>query len=275
MEVGFRFISGEGQVWLFSRRGIEKSQTLPEAVEAAREFRSQSCIVDSEVIAVDDSGEPLPFQVLLRRTVPRKLSPDELEERRREVGVTIRAFDILFMNGRELLGLPFSERRKYLQEVVPAEYHVKGLNCKNEIELMRFYKEALKEKYEGIVVKDLNASYEAGRRTYTWLKLKPERDTLDCTIVKAFYGKGKRSGLYSSFLLAVRDPKEKKLYTLGKVSNLPEETMDTLGTTIERTKISEDGEGVFVKPSVVVEATYQEVQETDEYTSGFALRVPK
>jgi len=264
-----------GQVWLFSRRGIEKSQTLPEVVEAVREFRSQSCIVDSEVIAVDDSGEPLPFQVLLRRTVPGRLLPGELEERRREVGVTIRAFDILFMNGRELLGLPFSERRKYLQEVVPAEYHVEGLNCKNEIELMRFYEEALKEKYEGIVVKDLNAPYEAGRRTYTWLKLKPERDTLDCTIVKAFYGKGKRSGLYSSFLLAVRDPKEKKLYTIGKVSNLPEETMDALGTIIERTKTSEDGEGVFVKPSVVVEATYQEVQETDEYTSGFALRVPK
>jgi len=81
--------------------------------------------------------------------------------------------------------------------------------------------------------------------------------------------------LYSSFLLAVRDPKEKKLYTIGKVSNLPEETMDALGTIIERTKTSEDGEGVFVKPSVVVEATYQEVQETDEYTSGFALRVPK
>jgi len=263
------------QAWLFSRRGIEKSQTLPEVVEATREFRSQSCIVDSEVIAVDDSGQPLPFQALLKRTVPRKLSPDELEERRREVGVTIRAFDILFMNGRELLGLPFSERRKYLQEVVPAEYHVEGLDCKNEIELMRFYEEALKEKYEGIVVKDLSASYEAGRRTYTWLKLKPERDTLDCTIVKAFYGKGKRSGLYSSFLLAVRDPKEKELYTIGKVSNLPEETMDALGTIIERTKISEDGEGVFVKPSVIVEATYQEVQETDEYTSGFALRVPK
>ncbi|HEX69489.1 MAG TPA: DNA ligase, partial [Candidatus Bathyarchaeota archaeon] len=97
----------------------------------------------------------------------------------------------------------------------------------------------------------------------------------DCTIVKALYGKGRRAGLYSSYLLAVRDPTEKRLYTIGRVSNLPEETMNALSTIIEKTKTSEDEEGVFVKPSVVVEVTYQEIQETDEYTSGFALRVPK
>jgi DNA ligase-1 len=263
------------QVWLFSRRGIEKSEVLPEIVEIARKFNAQSCIVDGELIAVDDAGNPLPFQLLLERTVPRKLSPEELEERRRKVKVTVKAFDVLFLNGQELLNMPLSERRKYLVEVVPAEHVVGGVDCRSEVELMRFYEEALKKKYEGIVVKGLNAPYEIGRRTYTWLKLKPERDTIDCTMVKALYGKGKRAGLYSSFLLAVRDPSEKKLYTIGKVSNLPEETMDTLRTMIERTKTSEDDEGVFVKPSIVVEATYQEIQETDEYTSGFALRVPK
>jgi len=263
------------QIWLFSRRGMKKSQTLPEIVEIAQKFNAQSCIVDSELIAIDDAGNPLPFQTLLERTVPKKLSPKELEERKRKVKVTIKTFDILFLNGQELLNLPLSERHKYLLEVVPAEYIVRGIDCQNEVELMRFYEEALKKKYEGIVVKDLNAPYEIGRRTYTWLKLKPERDTIDCTIVKALYGKGKRAGLYSSFLLAVRDPEEKKLYTIGKVSNLPEETMDTLRTIIEKTKTSEDAEGVFVKPSTVAELTYQEIQETDEYTSGFSLRVPK
>ena len=120
-----------------------------------------------------------------------------------------------------------------------------------------------------------NSAYEAGRRTYTWLKLKPERDTIDCTIVKALYGKGRRAGLYSSFLLAVRDPEKKKLYTIGKVSNLPEDTMDMLRDIVEQSKISQDDEGVFVKPSVVGEVTHQEIQETEEYTSGYALRVPK
>lgn len=263
------------QVWLFSRRGVEKSTTLPEVVEITEKFNAQSCIVDSEVIAISETGETLPFQVMLERTVPRTLTPEELEERRKKVRVTIKAFDILFLNGRELVELPLSERRKYLLEVVPEEYIVEGVNCQNEVELMRFYEEALKKRFEGIVIKSLNAPYQIGQRTYTWLKLKPERDTLDCVIVKALYGKGKRAGLYSSFLLAVRDPVEKRLYTIGKVSNLPEETMDAIGTIIEKTKTSEDDEGVYVKPTVVVEVTYQEIQETDEYTSGYALRVPK
>ena len=263
------------KTWLFSRRGVEKTKTLPEIVEIAEKFKAQSCIVDSEVIAIDDAGNPLPFQTLLERTVPRELTPEELEARKENVKVTVKAFDILFLNGQELVGLPLSLRRKYLLEVVPLEYIVEGVDCQNEVELMHFYEGALKRKYEGIVVKNLNAPYEIGQRTYTWLKLKPERDTLDCAIVKALYGKGKRAGLYSSFLLAVRDPIEKRLYTIGKVSNLPEEAMDELSTTIERTKTSEDDEGVFVKPSLVAEVTYQEIQETDEYTSGFALRVPK
>jgi DNA ligase-1 len=263
------------QIWIFSRRGVEKSQTLPEIVEIAKKFNAQSCIVDGEVLAVDQNGNPLPFQVMLERTVPRELTPEELAERMEKVRVTYRAFDILFLNGRELTSLPLSERRKYLVEVVPQEYLAEGVECQNEVELMRFYDEALRKGFEGIVVKDLNSPYEMGQRTYTWLKLKPERDTIDCTIVKALYGKGKRAGLYSSFLLAVRDPKEKRLYTIGKVSNLPEQTMDALATIVERTKLSEDDEGVFVKPTVVVEVTYQEIQETDEYISGYALRVPK
>lgn len=104
---------------------------------------------------------------------------------------------------------------------------------------------------------------------------KPERDTIDCTIVKALYGKGKRTGLYSSFLMAVRDTQKRQLYTIGKVSNLSEEVMASLRDIVEQNKLSEDEEGVFIKPSIVIEATYQEIQETDEYTSGYALRVPK
>jgi len=263
------------QIRLFSRRAIEKTQTMPEAVEIAQKFNAQSCIVDSEVVAVDEKGVLQPFQSLLERTVPRELSPEELERRKEKLAVTIRAFDILFLNGRELADLPLLERRKFLLEVVPAEYLAEGLDCKNEVDLMKFYEEALRKGLEGIIVKSLSSVYSVGQRTYTWLKLKPERDTIDCTIVKALFGKGKRAGFYSSFLLAVRDPAEKKLYTIGKVSNLSEEVMEELRDIIEQNRTGADDEGVFVKPTVVVEATYQEIQETDEYTSGYALRVPK
>jgi DNA ligase-1 len=263
------------KIWLFSRRGIEKTETLPEVTEISEKFNAQSCIVDSEVIAVDPDGRPLPFQTLLERTVPRKLSAEELKQRKEKVAVTVRAFDIIYLNGRDLTDLPLSERRKHLAEVVPSEYLVEGRECRSEVELMSFYEEALRQGYEGIVVKNLNSPYEFGRRTYTWLKLKPERDTIDCTLVKALYGKGKRAGLYSSFLMAVRDPSEKKLYTIGKVSNLSEKIMEELRSIVERTKTSQDEEGVFIKPSIVVEVTYQEIQIADEYTSGYALRVPK
>lgn len=263
------------QTWLFSRRAVEKSGTLPEVVEIAGKFKAHSCIVDGEVVAVDDSGTFLPFQHLLERTVPRKLPPEELRLRKEKVRVTVRAFDILYLNGQSLINLPLKERRKYLVEVVPQEYLMEGKDCQNEVELMRFYEEALRRGLEGIVVKDMNSKYEVGQRTHTWLKLKPERDTIDCTIVKALYGKGKRAGLYSSFLMAVRDPTKRKLYTIGKVSNLPENVMETLRNVVEQTRIGGDADGVYVKPSVVMEVTYQEIQKTDEYTSGFALRVPK
>lgn len=140
---------------------------------------------------------------------------------------------------------------------------------------MRFYSEALKARVEGIVVKSLASPYALGERTHSWLKLKPERDTIDCTIVKALYGKGKHAGFYSSFLMAVRDPAEKKLYTIGRVSNLSEDDMEAVSETVEKTKTSSDDEGVFVKATVVLEVTYQEIQETDESTSGYSLRVPK
>lgn len=263
------------RVWLYSRRGLEKTQTLPEVEEVAQRFKAQNCIIDSEVVAVDSKGALQPFQVLLQRTVPSKLSDEELKKRREEVAVTLRAFDIIYLNGRDLSELPLSERRKYLLEVVSRGNLIQGMICMNEVELMSFYESSLKQGYEGIIVKNLNAPYEFGRRSYNWLKIKPERDTIDCTLVKAFHGKGKRAGLYSSFLMAIKDSKEKKLYTIGKVSNLSEKIMEHLTNLAQNTKKSEDEEGLLMTPSIVVEVTYQEIQIADVYTSGFALRVPK
>ncbi len=263
------------QIWLFSRRGIEKSKTLPEIVEVVNSLGSHSVILDSEVVAVSKDGKYLPFQYLLERTVPRELKKEEIKRRMEEVSLTVRIFDVLYLNGRVLIDLPLKKRREYLVEIVPREYLAEGVECSTEVEVMKFYQEALKLGLEGVIVKSLNSTYVIGQRTDTWLKFKPERDTVDAVIVKALYGKGERSGYYSSFVLAVRDPNQKKLYTIGRVSNLSEELMAYLKEIVEKTKIREDVDGVFVKPSVVLEVTYQEIQETDEYTSGYALRVPK
>ncbi len=262
------------QVWLFSRGAIEKSEALPEVAEIAKRFKAQNCILDSEVVAVDEKGRFLPFQRLIERIGSAALRVGEGQQRTK-TGVTVRVFDILFLNGSELMTLPLLQRRKHLIEVVPNEYLAEGRDCGNEVELMRFFEDALKAGVEGIMLKSLASSYALGERTYTWLKLKPERDTIDCTIVKALYGKGKRAGFYSSFLMAVRDPAEKKLYTIGRVSNLSEDEMEAVSETVEKTKTGSDEEGVFVRSTVVLEVTYQEIQETNETTSGYSLRVPK
>ncbi|HID90623.1 TPA: ATP-dependent DNA ligase [Candidatus Bathyarchaeota archaeon] len=258
-------------VVFFSRRGIEKSKTLPEVMPIIKGFNAQSCIVDSEVVALDRKGRPLPFQYMLKRTVPRELK----EEVFREIRLSIKAFDILYLNGESLMDKPLRERLRFLGMVVPDEYQATAAICGDELELMDFYQEALRQGLEGIIVKDLGSVYEAGRRTYTWLKLKPERDTVDCVVVKALYGKGRRAGLYSSFELAVRHPTERKLFTIGRVANLPEGLLASIASQIDRLKTGEDREGAFVRPGIVLEVTYQEIERAKEYTSGYALRVPK
>ncbi|MCW4053016.1 MAG: ATP-dependent DNA ligase [Candidatus Bathyarchaeota archaeon] len=261
------------RIRLYSRRGVEKSKTLPEIMDLAREFKAQSTIVDGEVLAINAQGKILPFQSLLRRTAKTKLPEEEMSQS--EVKVTIRVFDILFLNGRELAALPLSQRRKFLVNVIPRGYLVESEECQNEVELMSFYEKALEQGYEGIVVKNLDSTFEFGQRSNGWLKLKPERDTIDITLIKALHGKGRRAGLYSSFLMAIRHQTEKKLYTIGKVSNLSENTMEELKQIAESTITNIDDEGIFIKPSVVLEVTFQEIQISKDYTSGYALRVPK
>jgi DNA ligase-1 len=261
------------RIWLFSRSGKDKTETYRKVSKIGQSLGAHSCIVDGEVVAVDSEGKILPFQRLLR--ISASTPSDGEEPKRSKITASFKAFDLVYMNGRKLSDLPFSERRRFLVNVVPHEHLVESTECFDEVELMKFYEHSLQRGYEGIVIKDLKSLYEFGRRTYSWIKLKPERDTLDCTVVKAFFGKGKHAGFYSSFLMAIRDPTEKKLFTIGKVSNLSEALMERLKNVVETSRIRVDDEGVFVKPSIVIETTYHEIQTSEEYTSGYALRVPK
>jgi len=260
-----------GKVKLYTRRLVEKSDVLPEVVEIARGFNADSCIVDCEVIAVDDKGNPLPFQYLLERTLPRKYE----SERAEKVRVTVKAFDIVYHEGRSLLSTPLQERIPILMSVVPKEFLAEGETCTTPGEVEKYFKDAVSRGYEGIMVKALDSIYEPGRRTYTWLKLKPLRDTIDAVVVKAYYGTGLRAGYYSSLLLAVRDPKARKLYTIGRVSNISEDLMDRLKKRFDQLIVRRDRDGIVLKPEVVVEVTYMEIQTSTEYSSGYALRVPK
>jgi DNA ligase-1 len=259
------------RIWLYSRRGIEKSKVLPEVIDIARQIRSNCFIIDSEVVAIDKNGNLLPFVKLLNRTVRKELDKSILEE----VNVTVKCFDILYYEGYNLMRQPLRTRLDILSRIVPSEYMADGINCECESELMAYYRRTLRKGLEGIMVKDLNSSYEVGVRSWSWLKLKPERDTLDVVIVKARYGRSGRAGIYSSFQIAVRDRIERKLYTIGRVANLSEQLFLQLRDRIEKLKIARDRDGIWIKPSIVLEVTYFEIQKSPDETSGFALRFPK
>jgi DNA ligase-1 len=257
----------QNRFWLYSRRGLEKSQTMPDVLKIAESFNAESFIADSEIVAIDKEGKILPFQEVLHRTTSKEYSQNE-------IGLTVKAFDILYCNGMNLMNQPLTVRLEYLMKVVPQQYLADGQTCKTEAEIMQFYQQTISKGAEGIMVKLLNSIYQAGERTYTWLKLKPERDTLDCIVIKAFYGKGHRAGLYSTFLLAVRSSTEKKLYTVGKVSSLSDSQMIDLKEKLDQLKTRQDQDGVWVKPALIMEVIYGEIQESTEHTSGYALRFP-
>lgn len=262
----------EDNYCLYSRRGLEKSAIMPDVLNIAKTFQTPSFIVDTEVVAVDKQGVMLPFQKILHRTSPKDYA------NAKDVDLTVRAFDILYSENMNLMNMPLSIRLEYLAKTVPPPYLAEGRTCKTETELTRYYEEIMLKGAEGIMVKNLNSPYVAGERTYTWLKLKPDRDTLDCVVVKAYYGRGSRTGLYSTFLLAVRDPIEKKLYTVGGVSSLTDQQMIDLKDKFDRLKTANDRDGIWVKPTIVMEVMYAEIQESQEssaeHTSGFGLRFP-
>jgi DNA ligase-1 len=252
---------------LYSRRGLEKSETMPDILNIVKSFNGESFILDSEVVAINREGKVLPFQEVLHRTTATEYTDNG-------IGLTVKAFDALYYNGVNLMNEPLSVRLEYLAKAVPERYLAEGQTCKTEAEVTAYYERLVGKGAEGIMVKMLNSPYQAGERTYTWLKLKPERDTLDCVVVKAYYGHGHRAGLYSTFMLAVRSSTEKKLYTVGEVSSLTDTQMIDLKPKLDQLATRRDQDGVWLKPALIMEVMYGEIQESPKLTSGYALRFP-
>lgn len=264
----------EEKILLFSRRGIEKSAVLPEIVNIAKKFESNNCIVDAEVLSIDLEGKIQPWDRMLKRTVQKIFKPTLVNDE----PVTIKAFDILFLNDNPLIHLPLIERKAILDKIIPEEYITKSIYCESEGEVQEIFESVTEENHEGIIIKSANSKYSPNFRSDAWLKLKKWGDTIDAVIVKAKYGKGKLGGLFGSFVIAVRDPNPsiKKLYVIGRVGNLPRDQLQQLTNYLLSLEISRDADGVLVKPKLVVEVTYIEVLKTTDpvFTSGFALRNP-
>jgi len=274
-------IHKKGQkIWLFTRRLEDVTMQFPELKDyALKAITPCDCVIEGELLGIDKkTGEPRPFQLLSQR-IKRKY---DIEKMAKEIPVQFNAFDIVYLDGKELFDVTLTERRILLEKAVkplPRFRLAKMLVTKDLAKAHAFYKEALNAGQEGVMVKNLDAAYQPGRRVGFWLKVKPIMETLDLVISGALWGTGKRAGSLSSFVLACRS--DLGFVDCGMMGTGIKEKAEE-GLSFEQLTemltphiIGESNGRVSVRPSLVVEVAYEEIQQSPTYSSGFALRFPR
>lgn len=274
------------EITIFTRRMENVTKAFPDLVEICKKYvRCEKCILEGEVIAINPkTNKPLPFQRLSQR-IKRKY---DIEKTIKEIPVKINFFDLVYINGKSYFKKSFKERRNELEKiikVIPNKIELaEQLITKNIKKAESFYKKSLKEGQEGLMIKNLDALYQPGRRVAGgWIKVKPTLETLDLAIIGATWGTGKRTGWFGSFILGCRDSKTGKFLECGMMGTGVKEkkteeddvTLDDLTRMLKPHIISEKGNEVKIKPKVVVEVEYEEIQKSPTYSSGFALRFPR
>jgi len=282
---GFRMLINKTEnqeISIFTRRLDNVTNQFPDVVEYVKEkINAKSFIIDSEAVGYNKKTKKYtPFQDISQR-IKRKYHIEKLIQ---ELPIEINVFDILYYNGESLINEPFEKRTKLLRKIVTNhKYHIqiaKQLITDDEKKAQEFYKQALKDNQEGVMIKNLNSPYKPGARVGHMLKLKPAENELDLVITGAEYGKGKRAGAYSTFTLSCLDKKTNRFLEIGKASGLKEKEELGLSFTELTNKIKpliekESGREVKVKPKLVVTIVYQNIQRSPTYESGFALRFPR
>jgi DNA ligase-1 len=289
-------------VKIYSRHLKDITVHFPEVVEAAQQMKVQECILDGEAIGVDSRGRPLPFQTLAKRTTRKK----DIETMRKKIHVVPQFFDILYCNGEDTTKLPYEERWQLMTGMIPdANKLTPRVIPVNKALGIKFYTAALEKGSEGVMAKLLDTPYKAGKRGKIWFKIKRSH-TIDCVILAAEWGSGRRTGWLSNLHLGVLDETRAKYLMVGKTFKGMTDTMlrwftehlqrikvhedkwylmvgktfkgmtDTMlrwfTEHLQRIKVHEDKWTVYVKPEVVVEIVFNNVQQSTRYDSGVALR---
>ena len=259
-----------GGVRIFSRRLNEITQSLPEVAEAAARLGDRHAILDGEVIAVDPAGRPLAFQEVMRRFGRVR----EVERLRVEQPIRLFVFDLLALDGELWIDRPYEERYGELARLAEGA----RLSLADRIvpaalkDAERFYAAAVGAGYEGVMAKALASRYTPGARGRGWLKIK-HAHTLDLVIVAADWGYGRRHGWLSNYHLAARDPERGGFVEVGKTfKGLTDDQFEQMTARLLALKADETRATVFVRPEVVVEVAYSDIQRSPQYESGMALR---
>jgi ATP-dependent DNA ligase I len=256
-----------GEVGVFTRSLDDVTARLPEVVEAALALPARSAVLDGEVIALRPDGRPHPFQV----TASRVGSSVGVEGGRARLPLTPALFDLLHLDGEDLLDRPGAERMAALDALVPEALRVPRTRAEDAEAAAAVLEAALARGHEGVMVKSLEASYAAGRRGGGWLKVKP-RHTLDLVVLAAEWGHGRRRGTLSNLHLGARGP-DGGFVMLGKTFKGLTDAM--LAWQTERfleLEVAREAHVVHVRPQLVVEIAFDGVQRSSRYPGGVALR---
>jgi len=279
---GFRVqIHKKGKdISLFTRRLENVTNQFKEILPILKKkVKGDSYILDTELIGFNPKTKKyLPFQSISHR-IRRKY---DIEKMAKSLPVEINVFDIIYYNGKSLFDKTLKERRKILEKIVGEEKRKIVLTDKlitdGKKDVEEFYKKSLSEGYEGIMFKKIDSVYKPGRYVDGWIKLKPIMETLDLVIIGGVWGEGKRATWLSSFVLGCR--KGNKFLEIGKIGTGIKEKSEgvtfkqltkELKPYIEETK----GRTVKIKPRLVIEIAYEEIQKSPTYSSGYALRFPR
>jgi DNA ligase-1 len=256
------------EVRVYSRNLRDVTPAVPEVVAAARAMPARQIVLDGEVIALRPDLSPHPFQVTMRR-FGRKLDVDRL---RQELPITPMFFDALYLDGDPLVDEPLTRRVAVLGEQVAAANLVPRIFTASVEDAAAFAARALASGHEGVMAKAPAGVYSAGRRGQAWLKVKQAR-TLDLVVLAAEWGSGRRRGTLSNLHLGARDTERGGFVMLGKTfKGLTDDMLAWQTKKFLELEIGRDDYTVHVRPEIVVEIAFNDVQASPQYPGGFALR---
>jgi DNA ligase-1 len=257
----------DGVVRVYTRTLDDITARVPEVVAAVEGLPARSVVLDGEAIALDDAGRPRPFQ----ETAARTASSRGVDELREQVPLTTYFFDVLHLDGEDLLDRPAAERLAALTEALAAELVVPRRVTADHDEAAAFFADVVAQGHEGVVVKSLEAPYEAGRRGASWVKVKP-RHTLDLVVLAVEWGSGRRAGLLSNIHLGASDGAG-GFVMLGKTfKGMTDEMLAWQTERFLGLEVSRSGHVVHVRPEQVVEVAFDGIQSSTRYAGGMALR---
>jgi len=264
----FQFHKKGNWARMYSRRLEDVTGALPDVIEQLLGATDHDVILDGEVIAIKD-GKPMPFQSVLRRFRRRH----DVAEATEAIEMVPRVFDILFLDGETLIDLPLGERRKKLEGALREDLAPQVVSADTAV-ITKTYEDALAAGHEGIMIKVRSSPYLPGQRGKNWIKIKPEVDTLDLAVIGAEWGEGKRAHLFGSFLVACQDAG--KLVPLSRVATgFSDEQLAEVYDLLKDTVTKKSGKEVTFEPTLVFEVGFSELQASQNYEGGYALRFPR